>query len=106
MPDPTIPEITDEEAAVLRLHSIPFSHYYAMLHADNRGLLDIRSGSLTDLGRAALAKHIADREREIRRKAIAKCRYAVDAFMEMEDDISGDIHARLLEHIYNLEVQQ
>ena len=73
MADPTIPEITDEEAAVLRLHSIPFSHYYAMLHADNRGLLDIRSGSLTALGRAALAKHLADRERDVRRKAIEEC---------------------------------
>ena len=67
---PDVPSITAEEAAVLCLHSLPFSHYYAMLHADNRGLLDIRSGSLTALGRAALDKHRSDRERDVRRKAI------------------------------------
>ena len=64
---PDVPRITAEEAAVLRLHSIPFNHYYAMRHAENRDLLDLRSGSLTPLGRAALARYEAEREREIRK---------------------------------------
>ena len=67
---PDVPRITAEEAAVLRLHSIPFNHYYAMRHAENRDLLDLRSGSLTPLGRAALAAFDAERVREIRRQAI------------------------------------
>ena len=70
---PDVPRITAEEAAVLRLHSIPFNHYYAMRHAENRDLLDLRSGSLTPLGRAALAAFDAERVREIRRQAIEEC---------------------------------
>ena len=70
---PEVPRITAEEAAVLRLHSIPFNHYYAMRHAENRDLLDLRSGSLTPLGRAALAAFDAERVREIRRQAIEEC---------------------------------
>ena len=72
-----VPKITAEEAAVLRLHSIPFNHYYAMRHAENRDLLDLRSGSLTPLGRAALAAFDAERVREIRRQAIEECCAAV-----------------------------
>jgi len=74
---PDVPRITAEEAAVLRLHSIPFNHYYAMRHAENRDLLDLRSGSLTPLGRAALAAFDAERVREIRRKAIEECTAAL-----------------------------
>jgi len=86
---PDVPRITAEEAAVLRLHSIPFNHYYAMRYAENRDLLDLRSGSLTPLGRAALAKHLADREREIRRQAIEECCAAVS--QPWEDTIRSEV---------------
>lgn len=86
---PDVPRITAEEAAVLRLHSIPFNHYYAMRHAENRDLLDLRSGSLTPLGRAALAAFDAERVREIRRQAIEECCAAVS--QPWEDTIRSEV---------------
>ena len=83
---PDVPRITAEEAAVLRLHSIPFNHYYAMRHAENRDLLDLRSGSLTPLGRAALAAFDAEQrqanEAKLNEQWRRKWELAVDTIAE------------------------
>ena len=87
---PDVPSITAEEAAVLRLHSIPFNHYYAMRHAENRDLLDLRSGSLTPLGRAALAAFDAERVREIRKPLVDLLDDIYDRLEDYVDVVDGE----------------
>ena len=87
---PEVPRITAEEAAVLRLHSIPFNHYYAMRHAENRDLLDLRSGSLTPLGRAALAAFDAERVREIRKPLVDLLDDIYDRLEDYVDVVDGE----------------
>lgn len=71
MADPTVPEITDEEAAVLlSFDTCPT----ALASCINKGLVSVTTDDECDgpartfLGRAALAKHLAERERDVRKQ--------------------------------------
>lgn len=97
MADPTnspqaVPRITKQQWASLR-QLVEDTDFGGI---DDLGLVeDGDDMRLTPLGRAALARYEAEREREIKRATIEDVDAAVEQFCENEDGISADVATAL-----------